>query len=173
MSSGANWSLFRSDCHRLLTENVQTSTCGALCVFTMHRIGQRDVNGVDLATCEELVGIFVAAHAVHAVATGELPQLLRIVADQRRQRAILLRLREGRQDRSLRDVAQADDGVTDLPAGDDALGRPAAGSAAAASAGRAPFFGCFASWPALAGGRSSGHARSRSKHGAGTGATGF
>ena len=115
--------VLRSDRHRLLAENVQAGTRGALRVFTMHRIGQRDVDGVDLATPEELVGIVVAADAAHAVAAGKLPQLFRVIGDQRRQRAILQRLREGRQDRGLRDVSETDDGVSDLLSGDDALGR--------------------------------------------------
>jgi hypothetical protein len=45
----------------------------------------------------------------------EFPQLLGRVGDERRDLAVLLRVREGGQNGDLRDVAQADDGVSDLP----------------------------------------------------------
>ena len=104
----------------------------------VHRIGQRDVDRVDLAALEELVGIVVAADAVNAVTAGELPELFRVIGDQSRQCAVRLRLREGGKDGDLRDVSEADDGVSNLLSGGDALTGPAGRGSAWASAGSAP-----------------------------------
>ena len=84
---------------------------------------------------KELVGVVIAAYTADAVTARELSQLLRVVGNQCRQLAVLLRCaKAGRM--ALGDVAEADDGVADRSGQSGALGSAARTYSAAAPEGR-------------------------------------
>ena len=90
---------------------MEAGACRADGVFLVHVVRQSDVDGIDLAAGEELVHAVIAAQALHAVAATELLQLLLFSRDQRGQHAVASGVLERRQDRSLSDVTEAEDGV--------------------------------------------------------------
>src|SRR5688572_13241881 len=80
----------------------------------MEVIWKRDVDGIHEAAPETLIELVVGEAGFHLVAAAELFQLLGIVRYQRCQFRVL-RVGKRWQDRHLRNVAEAEHPVTDLP----------------------------------------------------------
>ena len=100
--------------HRLLAEDVDAGAGRRDRVVAVHVVGKRDVNRVDLIALQALPESLVGVRRGHAVFPGELLELLGRVGHERGELTVLLRAREGGKDGGLRDVAQSDNGVTDL-----------------------------------------------------------
>ena len=103
--------LLDGDRHRLLAEHVHAGACGADRVLGVHRVRQRDVDGVHLL--EAGIVVVVSERVFDAVRAGQLLQLGAVVADERREPRVAPRVREGRQHRHLRDMAEANHRIAD------------------------------------------------------------
>ena len=116
--------------HRLFAEHVDAGVRRPHGVFGVHRVRQRNVDGVHLrqAVLDLLVG-----ERLHAVSLGELTTLHRIAADQRGQFGVSTRVSERRKHRYLSDMAQTDHRVPHFCSSSrcHALLTPAGGNATA------------------------------------------
>ena len=101
------------DRHGLLAQDVDAGAGGANRILRVLRVGQRDVDGVDLL--EAGVVVVVVERVVEAVAAGDLPPLGRVAAHDGDEAGVAARVREGRQHRHLGDVAQPHHRVAHRP----------------------------------------------------------
>jgi hypothetical protein len=77
-------------------------------------IRQRDVHRVDFAAGHAFVELFVRVEPVDAVLASEEAELLFVAGDERRENRASFRVSERGQHGHLRDVAESQDGVTNL-----------------------------------------------------------
>ena len=108
--------LARGHRHRLLAQHVQAGLGGGDRPFGVHAVGERDVDRVHHAAREQVLGVPVVRQVLDSVAASQLAQLAAVVRDQRGQLAVAPGVRERREDRDLRDVPLADDGIAHVRA---------------------------------------------------------
>jgi hypothetical protein len=97
------------DRHRLLAQHVDAGLGGADRVLGVLRVGQGDVDGVDLLEAGVVV---VVAEVGHAVAAGDLAPLGPVAADDGGELRVP-GVGESREHGHLGDVAEPDHGITD------------------------------------------------------------
>jgi hypothetical protein len=83
-------------------------------IFGMHIVRQRDIDGIDVPAPKAIIILLIGIAQFHTIAPAELPQFFRVVGNQRSHGRVAPGMGKCRQHGNLRNMPQANNGVTNL-----------------------------------------------------------